>query len=148
MGELESRTFPTQLEARDNGALVFRVTGYASTTGVAYDMVPTPSTSLGNVPQLGHRAPCRRGAAGQPRGAALGAHHDPPGRTGHLILEEDDHGLLFVANLDRSDPDSVSLMHKISSGLMDQCSFGFRVVSEDWNSDRKERIITEVDLER
>ncbi len=71
-----------------------------------------------------------------------------PGRPGHLILEEDDHGLLFVANLDRSDPDSVSLVHKISSGRMDQCSFRFRVVSQDWNSDRTERTITEVDLDR
>jgi hypothetical protein len=39
-------------------------------------------------------------------------------------------------------------MRKIGSGLMDQCSFAFRVIDQDWNSDRTVRTIKEVSLDR
>jgi hypothetical protein len=36
---------------------------------------------------------------------------------GHLVLSEDDNGLHFPAQLDRSEPDAQSLMRKLGSGL-------------------------------
>ena len=39
-------------------------------------------------------------------------------------------------------------MRKIGSGLMDQCSFAFRVIDQDWKSDRTVRTIKEVSLDR
>ena len=72
----------------------------------------------------------------------------PSGMPGHLSLAEDDRGLYFDAQLDRSDPDAAVLMRKVGSGLMDQCSFAFRVIKQDWSDDRTQRTIREVSLDR
>jgi phage head maturation protease len=39
---------------------------------------------------------------------------------------------------------ALGVMRNIGSGLMDQCSFAFRVIDQDWNSDRTVRTIKEV----
>jgi phage head maturation protease len=56
--------------------------------------------------------------------------------------------LHFLAQLDRDDDDALAVMRKIGSGLMDQCAFAFRVIDQDWNSDRTVRTIKEVSLDR
>jgi HK97 family phage prohead protease len=65
-----------------------------------------------------------------------------------LSLTEDHRGLRFDAQLDKDDPDARLVHRKISSGLMDQCSFAFRTVRQEWNADRSVRTISEVNLDR
>ena len=72
----------------------------------------------------------------------------PAGMPGHLSLTEDVRGLYFDAQLDRGDPDAQALMRKVGSGLMDQCSFAFRVIKQDWSDDRSQWTIREVSLDR
>jgi HK97 family phage prohead protease len=72
----------------------------------------------------------------------------PPGQVGHLQLSEDDRGLHFAAQLDRDDPGARTLMCKIGSGLMDQCSFSFKVVRQNWSTDSTQRDIREVSMDR
>ena len=71
-----------------------------------------------------------------------------PGQDGHLELSEDGRGLRFDAQLDRNDPDAQTLMRKIGAGLMDQASFAFRVIRQNWNDSHTERTIQEVSLDR
>jgi HK97 family phage prohead protease len=63
----------------------------------------------------------------------------PFGQPGHLALREDANGLHFEAQLDRQDPDAQVIVRKIQSGLLDQCSFAFRVVRQDWSGDYTDR---------
>jgi uncharacterized protein len=75
----------------------------------------------------------------------------PLARTtnGTLDLREDpDEGLVFDARVDSADPDAQTLARKVESGLMDQCSFAFRVLRQNWSEDHDVREITEVDLNR
>ena len=72
----------------------------------------------------------------------------PPSQPGHLSLNEDAKGLRFVAHLDRADPDAKTHMSKIRSGLLDQCSFSFRVTDQSWNEDHTRLSIKAVSLER
>lgn len=75
----------------------------------------------------------------------------PLARTtnGTLDLREDaERGLVFEARADSTDPDAQRVAAKVSSGLMDQCSFAFRVLRQSWSEDHDVREISEVDLNR
>lgn len=74
--------------------------------------------------------------------------HDPSlivARTsaGSLRLDQDTHGLHFVAEVA---PTSVGndLLANIREGNVNQCSFGFTVAKDAWNSDRSLRQILEI----
>ena len=144
----EVRTFSTKLEARDNGAVEFKVEGYASVVDSQYDM--------GGYTETIARGAFDKSLASRPdlqllvnhEGLPLARTTVPPGQPGHLSLGSDYRGLHFAAQLDRDDPDAVTLMRKIGSGLMDQCSFAFRVIRQDWSDDRSQRTIQEVSLDR
>ena len=148
IGGMEHRTFATRLSTRDLGGMEGVVEGYASVTGSGYDMGSytetiargTFATTLSKNPDvqllLNH--------AGLP----LARTTIRSGQPGHLGLTEDSRGLHFSAQLDKSDPDAAVLLRKIGSGLLDQCSFAFRTVSQDWSADRSQREITEVSLDR
>lgn len=55
------------------------------------------------------------------------------GRTkaGTLELREDSHGLWGSVKVNPSDQDAVNLYERVKRGDVDQCSFGFDIVSED-----------------
>ena len=74
----------------------------------------------------------------------------PMARTtnGSLTLRETDDGLEYDAVTDSDDPTAKTAARKIEQGLMDQCSFAFRVTRQDWNDDYDQREIGEVDLNR
>lgn len=74
----------------------------------------------------------------------------PLARTtnGTLTLRETERGLEYDATTDANDPDAQAIARKIQSGLMDQCSFAFRVTRQNWDEDYTQREITELDLNR
>lgn len=49
-----------------------------------------------------------------------------------MRLSEDKRGLYVEAELDKSDPDVQRLMPKMKRGDVDQMSFGFRTISDNW----------------
>ena len=69
-------------------------------------------------------------------------------RNGSLILTETDRGLEFEGRADESDPDAARVASKVSSGLMSECSFAFRVMKQTWDEDYTQRDISEVSLDR
>jgi HK97 family phage prohead protease len=124
------------------------VSGYASLTSTAYDM--------GSYDEQISPGAFFSALAGRPDVRLLTNHEGlplarttvAPGQPGHLSLTEDHKGLRFDAQLDQDDPDARLVHRKVSSGLMDQCSFAFRVTDQSWNDSRTLRTISGVNLDR
>jgi HK97 family phage prohead protease len=66
--------------------------------------------------------------------------------AGTMTLTADDFGLLVDAELDRGNPDVVALESSMRRGDMDQMSFAFEVLRQEWSPDWSERRILEVRL--
>jgi len=144
----ERRTYTSTLEARDGTGLEFRLEGWASVVDQAYDM--------GSYDEVIARGAFQDSLAKRPDVQLLVNHEDlplarttiPPGQPGHLSLSEDYRGLHVSAQLDRNDPDAVTLVNKIRSGLLDQMSFAFKVTKQTWSDDGSLRTIQAVDIDR
>jgi HK97 family phage prohead protease len=138
----EVRLSSTLLECRDaDGGMAIR--GYASTTGQAYDMGWYSETIA--------RGAFTKTLSENPDVQLLINHGGLPlARTtnGTLTLREDQSGLYFEAQMDAEDSDAAKIARKIEAGLMDQCSFAFRVTRQTWDSDYENRSIDEVSLDR
>jgi HK97 family phage prohead protease len=67
-------------------------------------------------------------------------------KSGTLQLESDDIGLRVRAELDPSNPAVAELRSAMARGDLDEMSFGFRAIRDQWSSDYNERTITEVKL--
>lgn len=72
----------------------------------------------------------------------------PAGELGHLMLREDDTGLVADALLDPADPDVAYIAPKIASGLVTEMSFRFMITAGQWSPDWMEYHIEEVDIHR
>jgi len=72
----------------------------------------------------------------------------PLARTenGSLRLAEDLRGLSVVADLNPKDPDVKALAMKMTSGLLSDMSFAFRVTDQEWDEECENRTIRSVDL--
>ena len=134
--KLEVRATP------DGGAIL---EGYATVYDYAY--------SIGDVDRGGFMETIMGGAAAKSAGEAdvrLLINHEgiPLARTrsGTMTLESDDIGLRVTAELDPMNPLSASLRSAMERGDMDQMSFAFRVLRDEWNSDYSERKIYELKL--
>ena len=64
------------------------------------------------------------------------------------LRENSDRGLEFVARVDENDPDAQMLARKVEAGLMDQCSFAFRIVRREWDEEHTNMDILEVNMNR
>lgn len=131
----------------DGAGLAF--VGYASVTGVGYDMwdwygVYTESVDPGafagtlsradlDVPFVLQHEDLRRIARTT---------------TGTLALAEDDQGLRVEATLDPADVDVAYIVPKLRAGLIDEMSFKFRIDSGSWSPDWDEYHIHAADLHR
>jgi len=69
-------------------------------------------------------------------------------KSGTLKLSTDSKGPMVEADLDRRDPDVQRLETKMNRGDMDQMSFAFRVIRQEWNEDESERRMVEVSIDR
>jgi HK97 family phage prohead protease len=139
----EVRHMPTsKLECRTaDGMVTFR--GLASSTDSPYEM--------GFYTETIKRGAFDKTLAKRPDVMLLANHEGLPlARTtnGSLQLSDMGSGLEFSATASADDPDVARIAAKVESGLMDQCSFAFRVVEQKWNDDHDQRDISEVSLDR
>jgi HK97 family phage prohead protease len=128
------------LEVRTSGDSC-TVEGYASTTEQAYDM--------GWYEETVKRGAFKKTLAEDPDVRFLVNHDGLPlarTRSGTLELSEDNTGLWTRATLDPADPDVAQIVPKLQRGDIDQMSFAFRVVRQEWNEDYTERFLTELSL--
>lgn len=67
-------------------------------------------------------------------------------KSGTLSLVQDDLGLRVEARLDRANPSVAELASALERGDLDQMSFAFQVVRQEWNDEYTERRILEAKL--
>lgn len=139
-------------EATTGGLVNFR--GLASRTAHSYDMGSyQEQIARGAFTETLKRTPDVHLLVNH-EGLPLARTTIPAGQPGHLALVETQDGLEFEADCDPTDPDVARLASKIRSGLMDQCSFAFRVTRQNWQwmedtgRDFDQRVIQEVSLDR
>lgn len=136
----ERRTLTADLQVRSDASTI-TVEGYASTFNQPYDMgFYTETIAEGAFTKtLSENPDCR-----------FLLNHDglPLARTtsGTLELFQDSTGLGFRTTLDGNDPDVARLVPKMQRGDLNQCSFAFRMIKDDWNADYTERTIRECSI--
>jgi HK97 family phage prohead protease len=67
-------------------------------------------------------------------------------KPGTLRLTEDQTGLLTEARLDPTNPQVIALRSAVERGDIDEMSFAFRVMQQQWNGDYDDRTLLELNL--
>ena len=138
------RAVQTKFETRDDGEKM-RIVGYFAVFNSIYEIAP------GMTESVAPGAFSRTLPGGDIRALT---NHDTTlvlGRTkaGTLILREDERGLYGEVEINPNDSDAVNLYERVKRGDVDQCSFGFEIVSEetDFRDDGSVHwTLTDVDL--
>jgi HK97 family phage prohead protease len=146
-GAPEVRSYPAQFEVRSLSGGKVELNGYASTFEQPYPMFD----AFGEYSET-----VRHGAFAKTIGdgadvAYLSNHAGlTMARTasGSLTLREDSTGLHTSAQVNTTRGDVRDLVTAIEDGDVDQMSFGFRVVRQEWSPDYMERAMTELNLDR
>lgn len=136
----ESRAFTMTSEVREQAGTV-TLEGYASTFNTPYDM--------GFYTETVDPKAFNKTLADDPDVRLLVNHDGLPlarTRSGTLKLSADSRGLHVSAELDATDPDVQGLAPKMKRGDLDQMSFGFRTLSDEWDEKYTERRLMELSL--
>jgi HK97 family phage prohead protease len=141
------RAYPAEFEIRSLAGSKVEVRGYASTTEQPYQMYDM----FGAYTEI-----VRQGAFGKTlaEGAdvAFLANHAgltmARSKSGTLHLAEDATGLETVATLNTARSDARDLVTAIEDGDVDEMSFAFRVMRQQWSPDYDERALVELNLDR
>lgn len=120
------RAVQTKFETRDDGEKM-RIVGYFAVFNSIYEIAP------GMTESVAPGAFSRTLPGGDIRALT---NHDTTlvlGRTkaGTLTLREDERGLYGEVEINPNDSDAVNLYERVKRGDVDQCSFGFEIVSEE-----------------
>lgn len=149
LGTRECRSLSARLEVRSASTsddLV--VEGYASTFNQPYELYGGPP--YGWTEEVDRHA-FDKTLASSPDVPLLLNHEGMPlarTKSGTLQLSTDDHGLKMSATLDRRDPQVQSLAIKLERGDMDEMSFAFWVIRDEWNHDDEFRRLIEVNINK
>jgi HK97 family phage prohead protease len=158
-GGREVRRMPTQgFEMREvpngTGGVALRCAGYASVTCAdtndksnAYEMEDAYGPWIESI----MRGAFRKTLADEADVAFLVNHTGVTmARTkpGTLTLAEDSTGLHYEALLNPGRPDVQILRAAVEEGAIDESSFAFRVVRQEWNEDYTRRWIKEINLDK
>jgi HK97 family phage prohead protease len=150
---LESRLvnlrFDGAVELRESADNTVEFRGYATTYEYAYPVAGGPDSGGWN--ETISAGAARRTLNARPDVRLLVNHDGLPlarTRSGTLLLEEDERGLLVVApSLDLSNPLVQQVRSAMQRGDVDEMSFAFRPTRQEWNADYTERIIREFALD-
>jgi HK97 family phage prohead protease len=141
----EARRANLELRAADDGT--YYVAGYATTFDTRYDVAGGPDAG-GWTERIAAGAFTKSLREKDDVRFLLNHEGLPLARTksGTMRLEQDDLGLrVEVPNLDPANPDSAALISALKRGDVDQMSFAFRVIRQEWDDDYTQRTITEVE---
>lgn len=118
--------FETREETREDGTNEPHICGYFASFDDIYEIAPGMTESI------------KPGAFSRTLSGDIRAlvNHDTTlvlGRTkAHTLeLKEDEHGLWGDVTINRNDVDAMNLYERVRRGDVDQCSFGFEIVSEE-----------------
>lgn len=137
----------SRLELRTDDATGLPVLeGYATVYDYAYDIGGGPDA--GGFTEVIARGATAKSA--QEADVRLLANHEglplARSRSGSMQLESDDIGLRVRATLDPANPAAAEVISGMNRGDIDQMSFAFKVVRDQWSADYSQRTISEVKL--
>lgn len=149
LGTRERRTMSAPMEVRSADDKTLTVEGYASVFDAPYDIWGGPSR--GGFTEIVDKRAFDKTLSSNPDVPLLLNHDGMPlarTKSGTLTLASDDHGLKMRASLDLRDPDVQSLAVKLERGDMDEMSFAFFTIRDEWRNDDTERRLTELSIHK
>lgn len=150
LGAPERRAFKCeQFELRATSDTAATLTGYASVFDKGYEMYGGPDK--GGWTEFVDPHAFDETLKRKPDLHLLINHEGMPlarTKSGTLQLSADGVGLKVSADLSRSDPDVQRLEVKMARGDMDEMSFAFRTVRQEWNDGETERRLLELNLDK
>lgn len=141
------RSYPASFEVRSLSGSMVELTGYASTYEQPYEMYDM----FGPYTEVARQGMCAKTLKDGADVAYLANHEGltmARSKAGTLKLSEDDNGLLTCATVNTTRSDVRDLVTAIEDGNVDQMSFGFRIVRQQWSPDYDQRDLVEVNLNR
>ena len=141
------RSYPARFEVRGLAGSQVEVQGYASTYDTPYEMYDF----FGPYTEVARQGMCAKTLAEGADVAYLANHTGltlARTKNSTLRVSEDTSGLLTVATLNTTRSDSRDLVTAIEDGDVDQMSFAFRVMRQEWSPDFEQRDLLEVNLNR
>lgn len=136
------------VELREASDDAIHLEGYASVFGVGYEMYGGPPYGWTEYVDEGAFDKTLRE---KPDVQLLLNHAGLPlarTKSGTLRLSTDNVGLKVEADLDPSDPDVQRMKPKMTRGDLDEMSFAFRVMRQEWDEEYVERHLLEVSLHK
>lgn len=150
------RAAPRQLDIRQISDIRAEIAGYATVYDWTYDVYGGPDnggfteTILGGAAKRSVKNLASTVALEDRDDVRFLVNHDgvPLARTrsGTLGLESDRTGLLSIAGVDLRSTSVRDLVIAMERGDIDEMSFAFQVLDQEWNSDYTERLVREVRL--
>jgi HK97 family phage prohead protease len=138
----ERRVFTASLEIRSGSdSSTLELSGYASVFDAPYDMYGGPDA--GGWSEVVDPRAFDETLKRSPDLHLLINHEGMPlarTKSGTLSLSTDKVGLRVAASLDRGDPDVQRLERKMSRGDMDEMSFAFRTIRDEWFDSSGEKV--------
>ncbi|MGV9536568.1 HK97 family phage prohead protease [Streptosporangium sandarakinum] len=143
----ERRAYPVQLEVRAQAGERTLVSGYASVTEAPYEMWD----AFGAYSEVVRSGAFAKTLGESPQVQLLLNHEGLSmayTRAGTLRLAEDEHGLHMEAEVNPARGDVRDMLTALEDGDVDEMSFAFRVIRQQWSPDYDQRDITEISLQR
>lgn len=141
------RAYPAQFEIRAKSGSQVGIKGYATVYGQPYEMFDQLGSYVENV-----REGAGKRTLGQKPQVQLLLNHDglPMAYTkaGTLRLAEDSTGLHVDGDVDTARTDVHDMVHALERGDIDEMSFAFRVVEQEWADEYSRREIVAYNLHR
>jgi HK97 family phage prohead protease len=119
------RTVGTEFTTREDGEDL-KIEGYFAVFNSNYEMAPGISESIAPGAFQNSLANDVRALTNHDTTLVLGRT-----KAGTLELREDSRGLFGSIKINPNDQDAMNLYERVKRGDVDQCSFGFDIVSED-----------------
>lgn len=143
----ERRAYPVQLEVRAQADGPTVVEGYASITEAGYEMWDM----FGSYTEVVRAGSFAKTLAENPQVQLLLNHGGLSmayTKAGSLALAEDEQGLHMRAEVNPARGDVRDMLAALEDAAVDEMSFAFRVMRQQWSPDFDQRDITEVSLHR
>lgn len=143
----ERRAYPVHIEVRAQSDGSATIEGYASVTERGYEMWDM----FGAYTEVVRQGAFTKTLSESPQVQLLLNHGGLAmayTKSGTLRLSEDDTGLYMAAEVNTTRSDVRDMLAALKDGDVDEMSFAFRVMRQQWSPDYDQRDITEVSLNR
>lgn len=121
------RSIPSKFETREDAPGELYISGYFSVFNSNYEICPGATESIANTAFDDALADDIRCLIDHETRLVLGRN-----KAGTLVLKVDSRGLWGEVKINPNDQDAMNLYERVKRGDVDQCSFGFDILDEEF----------------